>query len=138
MAKSWNHLYGSLCSWENLLLACRRCRRRKRYSLSAAEFAFDWEPRLLELQRQLKMQTWQPGPYHHFHISDPKPRRISAAPFSDRVVHHSVVNILEPLFERRFISDSYACRRGFGTHRAVARARQPDKPVFRQRLPRSD
>jgi retron-type reverse transcriptase len=122
MAKSWNHLYAPLCSWENLLLALRRCRRRKRFSAAAAEFAFDWEPRLLQIQQQLQDRVWQPGPYYNFHISDPKPRQISAAPFADRVVHHAVVNVLEPLFERRFISDSYACRRGRGTHRAIARA----------------
>ena len=122
MAVSWNHLYGDVCSWENLLLAWRRCRRRKRYTSAAADFAFDWEVRLLQLRQQLTDQVWTPGPYRNFQISDPKPRQISAAPFTDRVVHHAVVNVLEPLFERRFVFDSYACRRGRGTHRAIARA----------------
>jgi len=111
-----------VCSWSNLLLAHRRCRRGKRYSPDAAAFEFEWESRLLQMQRDLSSLAWWPGPYRHFHISQPKPRLISAAPFADRVVHHAIVNVLEPLYERRFIFDSYACRRGKGTHRAIGRA----------------
>ncbi|MCY2967454.1 MAG: reverse transcriptase/maturase family protein [Planctomycetota bacterium] len=77
---------------------------------------------MLRLQDELRTGTWQPGAYYNFRIRDPKPRLISAAPFRDRVVHHAVVNVLEPLFERRFIHDSYACRKGKGTHRAWRRA----------------
>lgn len=122
MARSWTGLYPEVCSWQNLLLAYRRCRRRKRYAPDAAEFDYDWESRLLQLQSDLASESWFPGPYRHFHISDPKPRMISAASFSDRVVHHAVVNVLEPIFEPRFVLDSYACRRGKGTHRAIDRA----------------
>ncbi|MFN9224932.1 MAG: reverse transcriptase domain-containing protein [Planctomyces sp.] len=122
MARSWTGLYPEVCSWQNLLLASRRCRRRKRYAPDAAEFDYDWESRLLQLQSDLASESWFPGPYRHFHISDPKPRMISAASFSDRVVHHAVVNVLEPIFEPRFVFDSYACRRGKGTHRAIDRA----------------
>ena len=122
MARSWTGLYPEVCSWQNLLLAYRRCRRRKRYAPDAAEFDYDWESRLLQLQSDLASESWFPGPYRHFHISDPKPRMISAASFSDRVVHHAVVNVLEPIFEPRFVFDSYACRRGKGTHRAIDRA----------------
>ena len=75
-----------------------------------------------QLQDELRTGTWQPGSYFNFRISDPKPRLISAAPFRDRIVHHAVVNVLEPIFERRFIYDSYACRRNKGTHQAIQRA----------------
>ena len=122
MTKSFSQLWPRVVSWRNLLWAYHRCRRRKRYKTGAVEFEFDWEGNLLQLQRELVEGTWRPGPYHHFQIVDPKPRRISAAPFRDRVVHHAVVNVLEPLFERRFIHDSYACRRGRGAHRALERA----------------
>ena len=57
-------------------------------------------------------------------IREPKPRLISAAPFRDRVVHHAVTQVLEPIFERRFSPDSFACRKGLGTHRAIAQAKQ--------------
>lgn len=122
MAKTYRNLWPQVVSWENLLRAYRKCRRRKRYRQPATEFEFAWEENLLNLQRDLMSGEYEHGPYHHFHISDPKPRMISAAPFRDRVVHHAVVAVLEPIFERRFIHDSYACRVGKGTHRAIKRA----------------
>jgi hypothetical protein len=122
--KSFRNLWPELISWPNMLLAMQRCRRRKRYSVAAAEFDYDAMNNLLHLQRELTASCWLPGPYTHFRITDPKPRKISAAPFRDRIVHHAIVNVLEPVFERRFIYDSYACRRGKGTHRAVLRAQQ--------------
>jgi RNA-directed DNA polymerase len=66
--------------------------------------------------------TYCPGPYHNFFINEPKRRKISAAPFRDRIVHHAVVRVLEPVFEPRFIFDSYVRRRGKGTHAALERA----------------
>jgi retron-type reverse transcriptase len=63
-----------------------------------------------------------PGGYHTFRVWEPKPRWISAAPFRDRVVHHALTQILEPVFERRFTPHSYASRTGFGTHKALAAA----------------
>ncbi len=66
-------------------------------------------------------RTYRHGPYREFIVTDSKKRVIKAAPFRDRVVHHAVVNIIEPIFEKAFIFDSYACRRGKGTHRAIKR-----------------
>lgn len=63
--------------------------------------------------------TYQPGAYRHFVIHEPKRRKISAAPFRDRVVHHALCNVIEPLFESRFYEHSYANRVGKGTHRAI-------------------
>lgn len=122
MARSYRNLWPRLVSWGNLLASYRKCRRRKRYRSPATAFDYRWEENLLVLQQELCSGAYQHGPYQHFHISDPKPRLISAAPFRDRVVHHAVVGVLEPLFERRFIHDSYACRVGKGTHRAIQRA----------------
>ncbi|MCL4299466.1 MAG: reverse transcriptase/maturase family protein [Anaerolineae bacterium] len=65
-------------------------------------------------------QSYRPGPYASFYIHEPKRRLISAAPFRDRVVHHALCNLIEPIFERSFIADSYANRLGKGTHRALA------------------
>jgi hypothetical protein len=64
----------------------------------------------------LQAEQYRPGPYHSFYIHDPKRRLISAAPFRDRVVHHALINVIEPIWERRFIFDSYANRVGKGTH----------------------
>lgn len=124
MVKSHANLWPSLTAWENLVLAYRKCRKRKRYKAPATAFDINWEVNLLQLQQELIDGRYAPGPYRHFWIVDPKLRKISAAPFRDRIVHHALVNVLEPIFERRFVFDSYACRRGKGTHRAISRAQK--------------
>jgi len=80
------------------------------------------EPECFRLADELASGSWMPGAYRAFTIREPKSRLISAAPFRDRVVHHAIVSILEPHFERRFVAHSYACRVGKGTHRALERA----------------
>jgi RNA-directed DNA polymerase len=110
-----------VAAWENLLCAWRKAARGKRGKRGTAVFEHQVADRLLGLQSALLSGCWNPGGYVHFEIAEPKRRRISAAPFADRVVHHALCNQIEPLFERRFIPDSYANRRGKGTHRAVDR-----------------
>lgn len=112
-------LWPALVSWENLALALRRAALGKRKRPDVAEFLLNWEPRIVELQRELQSGAYVPGDYRSFRVLEPKPRRISAAPFRDRVVHHALTQILEPVFERRFTPHSYACRKGFGTHKAL-------------------
>ena len=77
---------------------------------------------MIELQNELIEATYQPNPYRYFKIYDPKERTISVADFRDRVVHHALINVLEPIYERVFIHDSYATRKNKGTHLAVERA----------------
>jgi hypothetical protein len=114
-------MWDSVCSWDNLWLAYRRAAKGKRGAGSTARFEHQVADRLAELQAELWGMTYQPGPYVHFTIHEPKRRKISAAPFHDRVVHHALCNVIEPIFERRFIGDSYANRVGKGTHRALDR-----------------
>jgi RNA-directed DNA polymerase len=114
-------LFGRLCSFENLLRAYRQAARGKRSRPDVAAFDYHLEGWLVRLRDQLRTQTYRPGPYRRFTITEPKPRVISAAPFPDRVVHHALVDVLEPLYERRFIPDSYANRQGKGTHKALDR-----------------
>jgi RNA-directed DNA polymerase len=114
-------LFPRVINWENLLLAYRKAARGKRGRLAAATFEFQVADRLLALQDELVAGTYRPGPYCHFIIHEPKRRKISAAPFRDRVVHHALCNIIEPLFEARFHEHSYANRLSKGTHRAVDR-----------------
>ncbi len=117
-------MYQQLCAWENLLLAYRKASKGKRGLPNVASFEYKLEDNLLQLQRELQDRTYEPGAYHSFYIHDPKKRLISAAPFRDRVVHHALCNIIEPIFERSFIFDSYANRIGKGTHKALDRATQ--------------
>lgn len=119
--KTYGGVYPQICSFENLWEAARRAQRGKRFQRSVARFNFHLERELFRLQEELLAQTYQPGTYHEFTIYEPKKRMISAAPYRDRVIHHALCNVIEPIFERTFIFDSYACRVGKGTHRAVDR-----------------
>lgn len=99
----------------------RKAARGKRGTASVARFEYRAEEHLAGLQRELLAGTYRPGGYVHFHIKDPKRRKISAARFRDRVVHHALCNLIEPRFERLFMPDSYANRAGKGTHKAIDR-----------------
>ena len=87
------------------------------------EFEYHLESRLWEIRRELESGAYAWGPFHRFWVNDPKRREIRAAPFRDRVVHHALFNVLDPIFRRGFIADSYACIPGRGTHLAVQRYR---------------
>ncbi len=114
-------LYAQLCTFGNLHGAFRRARRGKRDREEVAAFEYDLEENLFQLQEELATFIYRPGPYRSFYVHDSKRRLISAAPFRDRVVHHALVAVTEPLFEPRFIGDSYANRIGKGTHAALDR-----------------
>jgi len=124
MAKRFTDLYPRIRSFENLWYAYRDAARGKHCTPGVARFEFHVEERLLELEAELAARTYRPGPYRSFYIRDPKRRLISAAPFRDRVVHHALCWVIEPLFEATFIADSYANRIGRGTHAALDRAEQ--------------
>jgi len=122
--KTYRNLYPKIYDFSNLYISFLRARRGKRDRVEVARFEFHLERNLLELERELVNRTYQPGPYRSFYIYEPKRRLVSAAPFRDRVIHHALCNVIEPIWESRFIHDSYACRPGKGTHRALARCRQ--------------
>ncbi len=119
--KRYGNLYGDVSSFHALLSASIRARKNKRFKAATQEFEFDLEKNLIELEAELKAETWRPGPCREFYICEPKRRKISAAPYRDRVVHHALHYVLEPIFDGSFIFDTYACRIGKGTHAAVDR-----------------
>jgi len=121
VAKTYKNLYPSVVSFENLYQAFKKAAKGKRSQPNVAAFEFDLEANLFRLQEELQAGTYRHGPYDSFYIRDPKHRLISAAPFRDRVVHHALVRVVEPIFEHSFISDSYANRVGKGTHLALDR-----------------
>jgi retron-type reverse transcriptase len=102
-------------------LAYKKAAKGKRGKGPAAGFEYRLEDNLTALQQELLNKSYQPGQYASFYIHEPKRRLISAAPFRDRVVHHALCNVIEPIFEHSFIGDSYANRVGKGTHRALDR-----------------
>lgn len=116
------HLFERICSLENLILAARAALRGKRLRLPGAAFLADFEKEVFALHEELWAGTYRHGGYHYFTIHEPKQRVVAAAPFRDRVVHHAIVRVIEPIFEKRFIEDSFACRKGKGTHAAMRRA----------------
>ena len=117
-------LWPEVTSFGNLLAAAEAAAAGKRKRPDVAAFGLNLEPELVRLQRELMNQSYRPGRYRTFTILDPKPRQISAAPFRDRVVHHALTGVLNPLFERRFSPNSFACRVGMGTHKALEQARE--------------
>jgi len=109
--KRYGGLWSGLIAWENLLLAARKAQRGKREKTEVQRFNFAQEAELLHIQSELEAGEYQPGPFRTHWIAEPKPRLISAAPYRDRVVHHALMNVLEPILERHFHPHSYACRR---------------------------
>jgi retron-type reverse transcriptase len=104
---------------ENLLLAWNEFVRGKRKKQDVQEFQLRLMDNLLALHTDLRNQTYRHGPYHAFKINDPKPRAIHKASVRDRLVHHALHRLLYPFFDRTFISDSFSCRVGKGTHKAL-------------------
>ena len=124
------HLFEEVVSFDNLLGAARDALRGRRLRQPGASFYASLEQHVVDLQSELSSETYQPGDYHYFRIYEPKERVVAAAPFRDRVVHHAIVRVVQPIFEKRFIEDSFASRPGKGTHAAMRRASQ-----FAQRFP---
>ena len=118
-----NNLKKPFLAFENLYLAFRKAWRATK-TYEAQKFYFYLEQELLKLQDELTMGGYQPGDYKYFQVYIPKERAVAMAPFRDRIVHHALVNILEPIYELRFIFDSYATRKRKGAHKAVLRAQQ--------------
>jgi RNA-directed DNA polymerase len=109
----------SLYDWSNLWLAYRKAAKGKRGRVPAADFEHKVSDKLVQLQAELRDRSYGPGTYHHFFIHEPKRRKISAAPFRDRIVHHALCNLIEPIFDQQFIPHSYANRVNKGTHAAI-------------------
>jgi len=124
MPRRSDGLFDSIASFRALHAAALEAVKSKRRKPGAAAFMANLEKELLRLERELRDGNYRPGGYTTFTVKDPKERFISAAPFRDRVVHHALCAVVEPLFERGFIPDSFANRRGKGSHRAVARYEQ--------------
>jgi retron-type reverse transcriptase len=119
MPRRHDKLFDRIANFRALLTAARRAVRGKRKKLGAASFFANLESELLALERQLLEGTYRPGRYVAFEVNDPKKRIVSAAPFRDRVVHHALCAVIEPIFEHGFIDHSFANRIDKGTHRAV-------------------
>lgn len=119
--KTCNNLYDEIISPGNLILAWRKARKGKTKKQYVLEFERNLIENILALHSELKNQTYKPKPLQTFILRDPKTRKISKADFRDRVVHHALVRIIEPIFDKTFIYDSCANRKGKGSLFALKR-----------------
>ncbi len=114
-------LYPQITSIEHLFQAWNEFKKGKRKKIDVQAFERNLEDNLFILHEQLRTKTYRHGSYHAFNIYDPKFRHIHKATAADRIAHHAIVSIIEPIFDKAFIYDSYSCRLNKGTHRAVRR-----------------
>jgi len=112
-------IFERIISLENLFLAWEEFRRGKTARKDVQEFEWKLEQNIFSLYRDLRSREYKHGPYEGFMICDPKQRCIHKASVRDRVLHHAVFKILNPIFEPTFIAHSFSCREGKGTHKAV-------------------
>lgn len=119
--QTYNNLYNRVYSYKNLLKAYNEAKKGKSGLNYVVEFTKSLRENLMQLQKELKEKTYQPAKLTTFIIRDPKLRRISKSHFRDRIIHHAVVQVIEPIFEKIFINDSYANRINKGTTKAIER-----------------
>jgi len=119
--KTIKNLFDKIIDFENLYMAWESARKGKRYRDEIMEFSDNLESNLIDIQNHLIYGTYKVGKYRPFYIFEPKKRLIMALPFRDRVVQWAIYRQLFPILNRRFIFDSYACRPGKGTQKAVTR-----------------
>lgn len=127
----FRHTYQDIISIENLLVAWREFLRGKRKRKDVAQFFLNLMDNIIGINQELKDKIYKHDQYQAFRISDPKQRQIHKASVRDRLVHHAIYRVLYPHFDKKFIFDSYSCRRDKGTHRALNRFRQYGRKVSR-------
>ena len=113
-----------IASWDNLQLALFKAAKGKRSRSVVTNFFCRFEQRIAQLQHDILTENVPYGSYRPFVIHDPKRRIIHAASFADRILHHAIINLAEPVFEQSLVNSSYACRPGKGVHSAVKRVQQ--------------
>lgn len=115
----YRNLFERIASKETIFIAWEEFRRGKQGRKDVQDFERTLEQNLFRLHRELVAGTYRHQPYSAFTICDPKQRRIHKATVQDRILHHAVFSVLNPIFEPTFIAHSFSCRKGKGTHKAV-------------------
>lgn len=114
-------MFDQIISLENLFSAWEEFRKGKSYRNDVAEYEVNLEDNIFQLHEDLRNGTYTHGSYFEFFVCDPKRRHIHKAGVRDRILHHAIARVIEPVFERKFIYDSWSCRDNKGTHKAVRR-----------------
>jgi len=119
--KTHKNIYYKIYKWENLILAFKKARKGKSKKPYVKKFEENTIKNLEKLQFELMTQTYKPKPLKTFILRDPKTRKISVSDFKDRIIHHALCNIIEPIFQKTFIFDSCANQKGKGNLFAIKR-----------------
>ncbi|MGO3406743.1 reverse transcriptase domain-containing protein [Marinomonas sp.] len=119
MGKKHKNLIEQIASKENILLAAQKAKKGNPNSVGGMIFMDYLESNIAYLSRAIADGSYAPGKPKVFVIYEPKKRQITALPFRDRVVQHAINNVIEPIFERTFYTQSYGCRAGRGTHKGA-------------------
>jgi len=119
-----HNTYDTIISVDNLLVAWGEFLRGKKHRKDVERFSLHLTDNILSLHHDLEEKTYRHSSYTAFKVNDPKPRDIHKASVRDRLLHHAIYRVLYPHFDRKFIFDSFSCRRGKGTHRAINRFRK--------------
>jgi retron-type reverse transcriptase len=123
------NLYNQIIDPKNIFEAYKKARKSRRYKKVVLNFSFSLEKNWHYIYYCLTNKNYIHGHYSEFLIKDSKKRIIESVPFKDRVIHHSLCNIIEPLFDKSFIVESYACRKNKGSHQANKQLRKYLKSV---------
>ena len=132
--KRYNNLFEQIITIENLQLADRKARRGKRKQRAVISHIEQADANLLELQKMLSERSFRTSEYTTFTVHEPKERLVYRLPyFPDRIVHHAIMNILEPIIVSVMPRDTYSCIRGRGLHAAADKLRKSlnDEPGTR-------
>jgi retron-type reverse transcriptase len=119
LPKSYDHLWESVIDFENIYHAYKAACKGKRYRWESLKFKKNLEENLIILQNDLVWDSYKPELYRQFFVYEPKKRLIAAPSFRDRIVHHALIQAVNPIFENRFVNECFACRVGRGTHAAM-------------------
>ena len=114
-------MFEEIFNFENLLSAAYSCRKGKATKEATMRFFFNLEENIVSLQNELMWGRYEMSEYRSFYVFEPKRRLINAPHFRDRVVHRAIYNVINPVIDKRFIFDSYACRKNKGTHKGADR-----------------
>ena len=117
--KVYCNLFEQVISLENLFSAWDDFKSDKRKKPDVMRFEWELEENIFQLHRELQSGAYQHSPYSGFYVTDPKQRHIHKALVRDRILHHAVFSVINPIFEPTFIATSFSCRVGYGTHRGV-------------------
>jgi RNA-directed DNA polymerase len=118
--KRIGNLFKDIYDIDNLLLADKKARKGKRNTIGVLEHDKEQDLNILRIHESLINKTYKTSKYSTFKIFEPKERLISSLPYNpDRIVHHAIMNVLEPILFSTFTSDTFSCIKGRGIHGAA-------------------